>query len=487
VERFTPDQVAAWSSPEMVAGLRYPAPNPFIPDELELLGNDPRTEPYLLIDDERGLFWFEQDKTFRLPKARVSLLLLSDDINQSPRNRVLATLYVRAITESLNEWNYPVLEAGLSASVDDDARGIRLRFNGYSQRIPALMRSFAARLDEITIEENAFAAIRDELAREFQNNAFDQSFWQTFYEYNWIKSPRAIHRKTYMDLVQEITLDEVKAFAATVLDRASIEGVGYGNLDPDALRASIDDVFDDVSDGVLPEADRMPVVEEIDIPDGKAFAHVVTSKNDNHCWLGLVQLGERSPRREAIARVGAAAIETPFYSEMRTNQQLGYAVFSGASLSGDAHWIYFCIQSGDYSATELRTRAHAWMDEAIPGLAEMSDEQFDALKASVVTALRQKDTDMAERLTTIAYEALTLGGEFDHDEVVIREVESLTRDEVAQAFAAAMSTETGTRLAIYHDAVDAERSVPEEPVIEDPAAWKRSLPTFQPKLASLAP
>jgi hypothetical protein len=24
-------------------------------------------------------------------------------------------------------------------------------------------------------------------------------------------------------------------------------------------------------------------------------------------------------------------------------------------------------------------------------------------------------------------------------------------------------------------------------VIEDPAAWKRSLPTFQPKLASLAP
>jgi insulysin len=263
--------------------------------------------------------------------------------------------------------------------------------------------------------------------------------------------------------------------------------VGYGNLDPDALRASIDDVFDEVSDGVLPEADRMPVVEEIDIPDGKAFAHVVTSKNDNHCWLGLVQLGERSPRREAIARVGAAAIETPFYSEMRTNQQLGYAVFSGASLSGDAHWIYFCIQSGDYSATELRKRAHAWMDEAIPGLAEMSDEQFDALKASVVTALRQKDTDMAERLTTIAYEALTLGGEFDHDEVVIREVLSLTRDEVAQAFAAAMSTETGTRLAIYHDAVDAERSVPEEPVIDDPAAWKRSLPTFQPKLASLAP
>lgn len=487
VRKFTADEVARWQKPEMMAALHYPDPNPFIPDDLTLLANDMHDEPYPLVDDERGIFWFEQDKKFQLPKARVSILLQSDEINASPRSRILATLYARAINESLNEWNYPVAEAGLSASVDDESRGIRLRFYGYSQRIPELMRSFSERIHQITIDETTYASLRDDLAREYQNNAFDQAFWQAFYEYNWIKSARAIHRDTYKDLVQEITLDEVKAFAATVLDQASIEGVGYGNLDPATLRASIDDLFGEVSDEILPVSDRMPVTEEIDLPEGNAFAHVISSKNDNNCWLGLVQLGERSPRSEAIARVGAAAIETPFYSEMRTNQQLGYAVFSGASTSGDGHWLYFLIQSGDYSATEVRDRAHAWMDEAIPGLAEMSDEEFEALKASVITALRQEDTDMAERLGTISYEALTLGGVFDHDDLVVREVEALTKTEMAEAFAAAMAPETGARLAVYHDAVDADRSVPEETLIEDAAAWKRSLPTFQPDLASLTP
>src|SRR5690606_3411418 len=115
VEKFPEEKVRSWKKASASQAFRYPEPNPFLPTDLSLLENDSHDGPYKLIDDERGAFWFEQDKRFHLPKAQVSLLLLSDVGKSSPRNRLLSILYARSIDEGLNEWRYPALLAGLSA------------------------------------------------------------------------------------------------------------------------------------------------------------------------------------------------------------------------------------------------------------------------------------------------------------------------------------------------------------------------------------
>ncbi|MEZ4654948.1 MAG: insulinase family protein [Candidatus Eisenbacteria bacterium] len=432
------EKIERWKKAKATGAFKYPEPNPFLPDNLSLLENDTHTEPYKLIDDQRGTYWFEQDKTFHLPKAQVSLLLLTDLPKSSPRQRLLSILYARAIDEGLNEWRYPALLAGLGASVAPDLRGIQLSVGGYSQRVPELLEELATRLRDVTIDDRTFAAIKDDLRREVANAEFGQAYQQLFYEYNFLMNPDSIHRREYQDMIASVTLDDVKKFAKEVLRESAVEGVAYGNLDGQTLAASLSKAFQEASGKTLPE-DRRPKRPVLQLPAGHPMAYVFSTKSDNSCWGTSVQFGPRDYRREAILRVGAAALESGFYTEMRSRQQLGYIVWSFANVQGEIPGMWFVIQSGDYSATELAARATTWLAETVPSLREIPEDEFAGLKASIVEDLRQVDTDINERMGTLDLEAVRFDGDFEHDDRVIAELESLTAGEVASAFETAFA------------------------------------------------
>jgi insulysin len=470
-ERLTRFTAAKAGTVQAAAPLSMPEKNQFLPDDLSLLANDLRTEPYKLIADERGTFWFQQDRVFKLPKAEVDLLFLSDVPRSGPRERLLTLLYARAVKEGLNEWLYPAVLAGLGAGVSGENRGIRVTVGGYAERVPDLLADLCARLDELTIDERTFAALKDDARREIANALYSQPFQQTFYEYQILTNPDAIHRQEYADLIDSVTLDEVKAFAKQILEESAIEGVAYGNLDPAALRQGIDSAFQAAAGSVLPPA-RRPGVPFVKIEPGSAEAWVFSTKSDNNCWFTVLQFGPRDYRREAILRVGAAYLESGFYNEMRTRQQLGYTVFSFPELQNPIQGMGFLIQSGDYAAGELRMRAMTWLAEAVPAIKTMPPAEFEGLKKAIAADLLEVDTDISERMGTLAYEAVRLDGDLDRDQKVAAAVATLTVDEVATAFAAALARDTAASLSIYYDAAGKAKTVPPETKISDLATFR---------------
>ena len=466
------ERVAVWKTPMRAEAFRYPAPNPFIPSDLSLLGSGTESVPAKLIEDERGTFWFEQDQKFQLPKAELSLRFLTDETNRTPRHRLLATLYARAINEGLNEWSYPAHEAGLSANVSADARGVELNISGYSQRIPELLEAYSKQLGEIRIDEETYAAIQDQVARDYANASFDQAYTQTFYEYNILMNPVAIHRDRYADMVKDVTLDDVRAYAKSVLSQCAIEGAAYGNLDPDALKTGIEHAFANVSSSVLPE-DQRPRRDQVSLQGMNPKAWVFPSKTENSCWMSYVQFGPRTPEREAALRLGAAYFKPGFYGDMRSRQQLGYIVFSGAALSNSGQGLFFLIQSGDYPAGELSKRAEAWIDENVPSIREMSEEDFTAIQAAIVDELAQTETNMSERLSTLKYEGVELGGRFDWKDAVSQAVQTLTKEDVASAFESAFSESGRASLSLYLNPEGAETTIPAEELLVDPTTFQR--------------
>ena len=62
-------------------------------------------EPEVLLDNERGRIWFQQDYRFATPKARIVLRLHSPEVYASPQRAVLSQLSVDVIRESLNEFS----------------------------------------------------------------------------------------------------------------------------------------------------------------------------------------------------------------------------------------------------------------------------------------------------------------------------------------------------------------------------------------------
>ena len=471
--------VASWAGAAPTEAMHFPLENTFLPSDVSLLMNDPNEGPYQLISGDQGVVWFEQDRKFQLPRDRVSLLLLSGDVNASPRHRLIAELYVRSIREGLNEWAYLVREAGLAANISSERRGIRLQVSGYAQRIPQLLDETAGKLETITIGEDTFADLRDDLAREYANNDYELALRQGLYEMNLILDPNGIHRDAYRDLVGEITLDEVKAFAASVYDEVAFEGVAYGNLDGAALKASIEQAVGTLAEGTLAAEARPPEPTTVKLPAKAHDALVKPNKTDNHAWAQWVQVGERSPRHEAMVRLAYTHLGSPFYSELRTRQQLGYIVGGYPSTSRSGTALVFYLQSGEYPATTLAERAHAFLAEAVPAMRELSDEDYGKLQQAVVAVVKQEEADMNERMGTLEDQGLRLGGAFDWNDRVAAEVEAMSKDDLVDALEAAMNPKTGSRLAIYLDADGAEASKPKKVnVIDDVDAYRKALPTF---------
>ncbi|MEO0605291.1 MAG: insulinase family protein, partial [Myxococcota bacterium] len=470
------ETVARWAAAKPTEAMHLPPVNPYLPDDISLLANDPNEGPYTILNDERGEFWFEQDRRFKLPRAHVSVLMETPAVNRTPRSRLVAELYVRAIREGLNEWAYLVREAGLGLNLSSERRGISMYVNGYAQRIPTLMADVADRLDDVVIDETAFAAIKEELAREYANRHLELAVRQAFYEVSLVLDPHGIHRDDYADMVDAITLDEVKAFADTVYDEVRVEGVAYGNLEARALEQSIGTVLTALGAEPLADDARPPEASTIQLPSGRT-ALVRENGTDNHSWVRWVEFGPRDPRTEAILRLGSTHFSSRYYSELRTRQQLGYIVGSSASLTRDGMGMNYYLQSGEYDASTLGDRADTFLAEAVPTFRDLDDEAFAALQQSVIDTLQQQEESMGDRLGTIDFEAFRLDGDFAWDDKVVAEVKNVTREDVTKAFEAALDAKQGKSFVVYLDAQGAKASTPADP-IADKEAFRKGRPTF---------
>ncbi len=459
VSRIAKDRLARWRDADIHAALAYPLPNPYIPDNVQLLVDGISTEPVSILEDVPGEFWFQKDAKFLLPKARMSVLLASDLISASPRNRLLTKLFVRCVAESMNEWKYPAIEAGLDVSIADEGSGIRLVVEGYSQRLTDLLQAAAKRVVEGRVDPETFAVLRSEVVRDLGNFDFSQAYTLAFYELGLLGRYPGVHQSLYRPLVESVEQAEVEQFGRRLLSSLAVEGAAYGNLSEESVELAIRGMLATLCDEFLP-ADRVPEVQTVKIEPGQLFARVISSKSNNNAWIKYVQFGPRDAQTEAVVRAADALLQTGFYAEMRTKQQLGYIVSSSAMTSYERLGLWFLIQSGTHSAVDCATRAETYIEAAVDDLDTVEAETFAGMKAAIVGELRQEDKDMAESVDRLLFEGVNLEGKIGYREQVAKAVEMLTLEEVRGALRQRLVGTGEASLSIYVDAAGAAKSTP---------------------------
>ncbi len=472
-ETFSAEQQARFREAAFPGAFRLPRQNPYMPDRLALLQDQDSPRPLQLLDEEQGEFWFECNTSFGVPRGRLSLLVLSDKANEDPRTRLLHKLYVRSLNESLNEWSYPAREAGLDLDLADESRGLRIEIEGFSQRLPELLRQLGSRLKRLEIDEERYRQIQESLSREFANTDFDQAYQHGFYEVNILLNPEAHHRRDYRELVSQVSLEEVKAYAGDFYARTALEGSASGNLSRQEMKASLLDFQEAIGGSRLAMEEREPAPMVL-LNEGERDGRRVSTLGTNHCWLGYTQLGADSPALEAVLRVGSTWLEAPFYGEMRTRQQLGYIVFSGPMLNRPAVGMYYAIQSGEYAADELRRRAVTFLGGQQAALQELDESTFDAIKQAIAVQLAQPDKDLGDRMNTLETLGHERHGRFGWKQEVLAALDELNLEDFRAAFLPALSADSWAHLGIYVEAKDSEPAeIAEEPV-KDLEDWRQS-------------
>ena len=414
--------------PPQIDGMIYPEKNDFIPYNLALIDNKPVT----VRDDESAKVWFKFDDRFKQPKVFMQLLIETPLVYDTVNHLAQSKLYEVALQEGLNEITYPISLAGLSYALAIEKRGLTLSLGGYSERMTDLLRLVAKNLRQVRIDEEKFQNLKEAVVRSMESRKLGQSYARASYYNRQIWIAKQYTEEELTAALKKVTLNDIKEYATKLYERVFIRGVIHGNWNAGQARKSLDIILEEIKGQPLPETERYQEVVEV-LDPGKTIRFSKQIADNNNSIFYTLQMGERGFEAQARSLMVASIVESDFYTQMRTNQQLGYIVWSFQNQVEERLFFKMIIQSASYGPFELQKRIDTWMKQSDKLFNKLSDEEFEKHRNSLIVSLEKKGDSIAEVAGDLYYFAVDEKGDFDFKKKLVKAVKNLTKEEVVQA------------------------------------------------------
>ena len=467
---YSEDAGAAYTAllhPPAVATVTLPKPNPYVPAKAALLP----MQPLHLIDEPALSLYYAQDTEFLRPMvAEVYRFRLPRALG-SLENAVLLRFYEACVREALNETAYTAHEAGLNFSFSAGLEGVRMALDGYDESTARLREAVAANLIGFSISPERFAAIKDRLVRTLASfpradayqivSATNQATVREFY----------YRPDEQLPVAAQVTLAAVQDFAHRLYARGKLEALVFGNVTAAEAQAAARRIGGAVAVQPVPEADLLRPRRLVTAP-GESVRTSEKLIGNNSCFWREHLLGGDTPELRAATLVLFNAISEPYFTEMRTHQQLGYVVWGGATGEERKNFAYFIIQSGEHPADELEARSDEFIAK-LPGLlAALTDEQWATIVAGARAQLKEKDKTIAERAARLFGLAYDRDADWDRRAETLAALDRLTKQRTGEILAVALAPATGQTKTFLGFAHQHEPKTPPAVTITDRAAWK---------------
>ncbi len=449
------DSFVRLESPQEISTLNYPEKNDFIPYNLKKIEED----PHVVWDDERARVWFKFDNRFKQPKAVMSFRIETPHIYDTVQNLMTAKLYDAAVHEGLNELVYPIKMAGLSYALNLTKKGFVFNIGGYSERLEDLLALVTEKLKEVNINEQKFNDLKEVLLRGLENNKMGQAYSRGGYYSTllWMKKHYSDEEK--ISALKTVSFQDIQSYAKSVYKRTFITGVAHGNLTDEQVKRSVKLLLNELGGDPLPESDRYKIdVERMAVGDEVVFSKQVL--DNNHSISYGIQMGEESIELKAKAAMIASITKGDFYTQMRTNQQLGYIVWSFQQTLEDLLFFKFIIQSATHDPFELKRRIESWLATSSKLFDELSDEEFEKHREGLIVSLEKKGDSIGEVLSEFYHLITEEDADFQYNNKMIQAVKELKKDDVALLARKMFLEHLAPRMAVLMRSNSYDKSVP---------------------------
>eukprot|EP00741_Cyanophora_paradoxa_P011372 tig00020556_g10985.t1 len=448
--------LARWRAPPPNDALHLPPPNPFIPTDFTLLhppspapaapapsppssssslsspADPARAHPRAIRETGLARVWYKPDTRFSVPKAHLYCDFVSPVAYYSPVHVVYTRLFTKLVEDALNEYTYFAEVAGLHYTLYNIALGFRLVVRGYSHKLALLVKRIVERLASYTVDPERFALVKDQLRREYRNFFLDQPHQHAVYTTNVLLENARWHMNDYVAVLDETTPEGLQAHKAALVRQLFLECLINGNLsEPEAL-ALVEEVEGALKcSALLPS--QMPDQRIVRLCDGTDAVYEEANPNEsdsNSAIEAYFQLGLESTREDVLLDLLAQVMSKPAFHQLRTNEQLGYIVFSGVRRDYGVQGLRVIIQSASSGPRFLDERIDAFIASFEKTLAGMSADEFGVYVKSVIANKLEKDKNLAQESMRWWSEIAGRTYEFDRVEREVAELRKVTQEQL---------------------------------------------------------
>jgi len=411
--------IERWSNPKEISQLSIKQLNPFVAKRFDLKEGPVTSAPQRLTSSSTLELWHQLDTSFEQPRGAVNLALFTPAVIQSAESAVASTLLTRMLNEMENELLYDASLAGLSAQLYPHLRGISIKVSGYDDRLPELFVSQLKVLEEPLADEALFERLREDYREELLNSLKDKPYNRTFSKlYDEVMQGWSTEAR--LAALDTVELETLRSQRAKILRQGQLRLFVHGNLtEAEAMEigAKVEQAFSDLQPIDIPQL----VVTQL---SNETSTSIQVDHSDSALLLYMQSESDAIAERAEVALLNEM-LSAPFYSSLRTEQQLGYIVFSNYLPMNEQPGLALVAQSPVANAEQLREAFALFLTQWRAALPELLASELDAFKASLASRISTPSQRLADETARLWREIDRDNSVFDTREQMLAAIEQV--------------------------------------------------------------
>ncbi len=455
-------QLKVWQAANANPAILIPEPNPFVPHNFAMPRiKKPATTPEELTFGERTRMWWLQDSKFKVPKAQAYFNFHTPLANDSPQHAALSQLYVDLLQDSLNEFSYPAVLAGLHVSVMKHLRGVSIKAGGYSDKQRLLLQRVAEAMAMPEVNPQRFAALKKERIRAWQNAKKQLPYLQVLGAVSETMIKSYWQEDELIAALQDASIDDLQQFKLRFFQTAELDAMVYGNLKKGQAKRLVKPMRKVLA---KPEDDapRQPEVEIVHLQNKQTLQRKLEIVNNDAAVLLYQQASDRSDRSRALMALTMQILKTDFFQQLRTEQQLGYVVFADEMPVVDVPGAAFVVQSPTASGALIYAAIGEFLQAYGAKASDMPEQYFSQQKAALISDLEEQPKNQRGQAGRY-WEAISMNDlNFDQRQRLLQILQETTLPEWREFFELTLVANTQGRLLLWSAGDKSAKGLPDD-------------------------
>jgi secreted Zn-dependent insulinase-like peptidase len=300
-------------------------------------------------------------------------------------------LYTALLKDSVNEFAYPALLAGLNFNLYKHAQGISLRISGYNDKQAIVLDHLLETIEASTFEAKRFANIRQDMIRSLQNVVAMRPSSQAIADLRETLLYGEWGEQALIEALESMDQAALDDYVGEFWRDARAEVMIYGNYDPAAVAQVSSQLGRVLSKEPAPPIPNLKVLK---LAPGESLQYAVDIAHDDSVVVWYLQAAGNSWEDRAATALAAQIMKSGFFQQLRTEQQLGYVASAFSWPQLDVPGLVMLIQSPTASAVEVAAAMDAFRSRVE---VDLDADQFERHQQALLNDILRPDKNLWER------------------------------------------------------------------------------------------
>ncbi|MTC46687.1 pitrilysin [Providencia sp. wls1922] len=445
VDKISEKQFTEWAGLESKMTFKLPKLNPYIPDNLSLIKTDKAYKHPEMVYQEGNIrvLYMPSQYFADEPKASITLDLRYNDQDETAKSQVVGSLLQYISSLKMDELQYQASVAGMSVSVSQGV-GLQLNASGYTQHLSELFLSMTKVYLSFEPTERELIQAKSWYKEQIEvaNNA--KAYELAMQPLQRLNSVPYFEQEQRLAALDTITLKDITDYRNSVVEGAALQALVVGNITQQQSVQTIQDVSKLLkSKGKNWWSGDIVVVNKTYLAD----FHKQGNSSDNALAELFIPDGYDCIDGAVLSGILSKIVQPWFYDQLRTNEQLGYAVFAFKVGLGDQWGIGFLLQSNAKTPDYLNTRYQDFYKVTLDKLKKLPSAEFEQYKQSIITEMKQPPQTFYEEVGRYGSDFSRNIFSFDSRDKVLSRLETATQAEVIAYYENAVLKHQGLAMA----------------------------------------